>query len=359
MVEGKMDPKPAGELLGDLEAHLRVTPAGATVVEALGDAYAPILDSDGRTTAMALRALVALDPAHPLAGRIAKGLVALRKGGKWQSTQEAAWALVALDAYRKVQEKDAPDFDAAVFLGGTELLRAPFHGRSTKEAKTTVPAAKVVAATGATLAFQLEGRGRLFYEARLRYARREMPQAGLDRGFYVRKVVRSLRPEALRDALRVLPAASATQALAGDLVLVDLIVVTPDPREQVVIDDPLPAGLEPVDTLLATTARSLDVAGAGGEGEREDAEASDDDARASGRAWGAAWFHREMHDDRVLTFVEHMPAGMYHYRYLARATTFGTFVVPPTRAECMYEPEVFGRTGATVFAVRVGAGEAH
>jgi uncharacterized protein YfaS (alpha-2-macroglobulin family) len=59
-----------------------------------------------------------------------------------------------------------------------------------------------------------------------------------------------------------------------------------------------------------------------------------------------------MHDDRVLTFVEHMPAGLFHYRYLARATTHGTFVVPATRAECMYEPETFGRTGATTFEVK-------
>jgi uncharacterized protein YfaS (alpha-2-macroglobulin family) len=54
-----------------------------------------------------------------------------------------------------------------------------------------------------------------------------------------------------------------------------------------------------------------------------------------------------MHDDRVLTFVEHMPEGMYHYRYLARATTLGTYVVPPTKVECMYEPEVFGRNASS------------
>ena len=60
-----------------------------------------------------------------------------------------------------------------------------------------------------------------------------------------------------------------------------------------------------------------------------------------------------MRDDRVLFFVEHLAAGMYHYRYLARATTFGSFVVPPTRAEEMYTPEVFGRTGADL--IRIGA----
>ena len=100
--------------------------------------------------------------------------------------------------------------------------------------------------------------------------------------------------------------------------------MTPTPREQVVLDDPLPAGLEPVDASLATTAQSLDVDGAGRRrGRRRRASRPTTTRAARGAAWGSAWYHREMHDDRVLTFVEHMPAGMYHYRYLARATTVG------------------------------------
>jgi uncharacterized protein YfaS (alpha-2-macroglobulin family) len=136
------------------------------------------------------------------------------------------------------------------------------------------------------------------------------------------------------------------------MVLVDLIVVTPDPREQVVIDDPLPAGLEPVQTNLATTARSLDVTEAGGDGDESDYNKSDDDERANTRAYNYAWYHREFDDDKVLTFVDHMAAGMYHYRYLARATTVGTFSMPPAKAECMYEPETFGRTGGSTFEVK-------
>ncbi len=356
IVMAKMDPKQAQELLRDAEAHLRVTSTGATVVENVGDAYAPILDSEARTTALVLRSLVAIDPKHPLASRIARGLLGMRKGGAWGSTQEAAWALLALDAYRHGAEESAPRFDARVFLGKTKLFTAEFNGKSTKEAATSLTTAKLAEAQsqagGSTFAFDVDGSGKLFYEARLTYARKELPREGIDRGFFVRKVVRQVSPEALKDALATVPRTSATSATGGALVLVDLFVVTANPRDQVVIDDPLPAGLEPVDVGFATTAQSLDVSEPGGAGDDADESQSDDDAVSSGRAYGSAWFHRELHDDRVLTFVEHMAAGMYHYRYVARATTFGTFVVPPARAECMYEPDVFGRTGATVFEVR-------
>ncbi len=349
---GLMKMPSAKELLPDLEQHLRVTPVGATVVDNVGDRYARLLDSEGRTTAMVLRALTQVAPNHALVSRLARGLLGMRQGGRWRSTQETAWALLALDDYRKTREAASPDFDAVVYLAKDELFKASFHERTALEASTSLAASKVFGQGGGVLAFQVQGKGTLFYEARLRYARRELPKDPLDRGFYIRKMVRRVTPDKLREALKTLPAQSATSVAGGDLVLVDLLVVTPDPREQVVVEDPLPAGLEAIDARLQTSSRSLGVGEAGGEGDSADTEASDDNARSGGQAYNFAWYHREIRDDRVLTFVEHMAAGMYHYRYLARATTFGRYVVPPTRVEAMYQPEVFGRTGASVFEVK-------
>jgi uncharacterized protein YfaS (alpha-2-macroglobulin family) len=131
----------------------------------------------------------------------------------------------------------------------------------------------------------------------------------------------------------------------GDLVLVDLLVAAPGLRHFVVIEDPLPAGLEAVDVRLATTSAALDI-------DSDAAQSAVDAEPAAGSGFQSAWYRRELRDDRVLFFVDEMPAGLYHYRYLARATTLGRFVVPPTRAEEMYQPEVFGRTAAHTLEVR-------
>jgi uncharacterized protein YfaS (alpha-2-macroglobulin family) len=336
--------------------HLRLTPTGALVAENTGSAYATLLDSEARTTAIVLRALVAHDRADPIAPRLARGLLGVRKGGTWRSTQETAWALLGLHDYHDAAEAGTPDFDAKIFLGEALLGSQGFHGRSTRASSLELDASRAVRSGGAGLVFQVAGEGHLFYEARLRYARKTLPTTPLDRGFFVKKTVRALRPEELARALETTPEVGVAKAHGGDLVLIDLVVVTTDPREQVVIEDPLPAGLEAVDAHLATTARSLDI-GAGNPDRGDDRDDGDydgrpdDDARAMGRAFSWAWSRRELRDDRVLTFVEHMPAGVYHYRTLARATTVGTFVVPPTKAECMYEPETFGRTGASTFEV--------
>ena len=138
-----------------------------------------------------------------------------------------------------------------------------------------------------------------------------------------------------------------------------MIGVTSTPGNVVVVDDPLPAGFEAIDARLATSAPSLsldsqndnDGDGNGDEGEEGGDDDSSDDDVAMGRAYFSSAYVREVRDDGVLFFVDHMAAGMYRYRYLARATTLGRFILPPTRAEEIYAPEFFVRTAASSITV--------
>ena len=50
-----------------------------------------------------------------------------------------------------------------------------------------------------------------------------------------------------------------------------------------------------------------------------------------------------MRDERAEAFTPQLWEGAYELTYIARATTPGQFVVPPSKAEEMYSPEVFGR----------------
>jgi len=345
--------KQKGELIDtlqhELENGLRFEADAAYVAENLGDEYAVLMDSPARSGALVLRALIAAQPGHPLAAKLARGLLRQRRGGSWQSTQETAFALLALDGYRRAQERELPDFAARVWMGEAELLSASMSGRSTRSKGESIPAARLPASS--LLTFQKQGKGTLFYEARLKYARRSLPATPLDRGLFVQKTLRRVAPAEIERALGTLPDRSEARFTAGDLVLADLVVVTPSPREYVVIDDPLPAGFEAVDARLATTAAWLRVPGS----DDECLDCDSDDALAHGRAFLSSWFRREIRDDRVLFFVDHMAAGMYRYRYLARATTIGSFVQPPAKAEAMYTPEVFGRTAAGRIDVIGGA----
>jgi hypothetical protein len=338
-------------LLPELENSLRIENDAAFVGENVGDEYAVLMDSQARTAALVLRAILTVQPDHPLAAELARGLLIQRVNGTWRTTQETSYALLALDAYRKAQEKVVPDFQVKALLGQTAVLDAELRGRSLSNQQSRVDIAKVAGLQGASLVFEKRGTGTLFYQARLRYARRTLPPDTLDQGFFVQKALRPVTPEGLPQALASIAETSAPRFAGGDLVLADLVIVTPSPRDFVVVDDPLPAGFEAVDSHLATSSSALDLGESGGSpcGDCGDEESRDE--LAAGHTYFDDYTQRELRDDRVLFFVDHMAAGMYHYRYLARATTLGKFVLPSTRVEEMYTPETFGRNGATLVSV--------
>jgi alpha-2-macroglobulin len=361
---GKGSPQAQAELVRDLEGHIRVEGNRAVIAENVGDDYAMLMDSSTRTNALVLRGVLATRPNHSLAPRLVKGLLDQRKGGKWATTQDSAYALLAINEFRKAQEKDPPDFVAKAWLGNQQVLDNAMTGRSAVATHASVPASKVFDANGTVLAFQMTGerKGTLYYEARLTYAKREMPQTPLDRGLFVSKTMRVVSPESLETAVRTVPAPGTRfpEPKGGELVLVDLVIVNAQPREYIVVDDPIPAGLEAINSRFLTTAASLNIPESGQEDDavdrvvgREDEEEEEEveDRIARGDGYHASWFRQEIRDDRVLYFVDHMLAGMFHYRYLARATTPGTFMMPPTKAEAMYQPEIFGRTAGAILKV--------
>lgn len=107
-------------------------------------------------------------------------------------------------------------------------------------------------------------------------------------------------------------------------------------RYHVALVDPLPAGLEAVNPDLAVSASAPPT---------EDDDAVGGDTWPWWRWW--RWYdHAAFRDERVEVFGNVVWAGVYSYDYIARATTPGTFVVPPAKAEELYHPETFGR-GAT------------
>ena len=116
---------------------------------------------------------------------------------------------------------------------------------------------KLAGTRGASLLFEKRGTGTLFYQARLSYARRTLPTDTLDRGFYVQKALRPVTAEDLPEAMTHIAERSAERFPGGDLVLADLVIVTPSPRNYVVVDDPLPAGFEAVDSHLATSSLAI------------------------------------------------------------------------------------------------------
>ncbi len=344
---GGGDPAMGQTLVTELMNRAKQTAAEVHFEDADVQVHAPDWSSDTRTTAIALLLLADRLPDHPFTAKIARWLAAARdRAGAYRNTQEAAFTLLALSELLATKEKDVPDFKATVSLERDTLVAEPFKGRSLEPVRRAVPIKGLLGKAARTsLIFEKEGTGVLYYAATLRYAPLAVDQPALDRGIVVQRWFEPWR------------GGGATLSVkAGDLVRLRVRVATSQERRWVVVEVPLPAGLESVDPALATSARTPRAVSTGtttpanGNDEGVEGEDGDEDSPWATRFW-SPFNHRELRDDRVLLFADLLPPGVHEMTIAARATTPGTFVLGAARAAEMYTPEVFGRSTGGTFRV--------
>lgn len=347
MFVGQGDRAQARQLLTEILNHAQETPGGVHFEETDPRTYAALWSTDTRTTAIVLGLLVDVAPDHPFVGKIARWLGTARgEDGRYDTTQEAAFALASLVETTRVKEAAVPDFTAQVRLGEDTLVSQKFAGRSMKIERAQVPMSRLGA--GGDLAFRVDGTGVLYYGARLTYAPARMPTDPLDRGLTVQ---RWFEPYG--------GGGQSRRFFAGELVRVRVRIATSQQRHYAAIEVPLPAGLEAVDTTLASTAALPRTQADEGPGEGYEYESAEDlygdEQEQAFGPWAerfySPWSHTEIRDDRVLLFADQLPPGVHVASFVARATTPGHYVLPPAHAEEMYAPEVFGRSDGGTFEV--------
>ena len=293
-----------------------------------------LLSSNRRTDAILLDTLIADSPQSDLIPKLVNGLLAHRKQGRWGNTQENVFVLLALDRYFNTFESQTPDFVARIWLGDTYAGDHEYSGRSTERHETEIPMAYLVDPAlggGETqdLVLSKDGPGRLYYRLGLRYASTDLSLDPLDMGFVVQRNYEAVDdPEDVRQ-----DEDGVWHIRAGARVRVHLKMVADNRRYHVALVDPLPAGLEIVNPALAVSGSAPQ-------------DPSSSDYRYGWWWWGTWYEHQNMRDERAEAFTALLWDGVYDYTYIARATTPGVFVVPPAKAEEMYSPEVFGRSGS-------------
>jgi hypothetical protein len=310
-----------------------------------------VMHSSRRADAVLLESWMAHRPDSDLVQKLVRGLQNDRVKGRWANTQENVFVLMALREYFDEYESQTPNFVARMWLGDGYMGAHSYSGRTTERNRVDVPMKSVIEKTGegdsprAPLTIQKQGQGRLYYRIGLSYAPESLKLDPMSVGFAVERSY-----EAVDDPDDVTRRDDGTWVVkAGSRVRVTLEMAAPARRSHVALVDPLPAGLEAVNPALATT------------GSVPDEEEESGFGRGYGRIstfgispwWNPRWYeHQNLRTERVEAFATRLAGGVYTYEYVARATTPGEFVVPPAKAEEMYHPETFGRTGTTRMVVK-------
>lgn len=279
--------------------------------------------SDNKLTALALEALLEAPKGYPQAGKVVAWLMEARsKEGDWGDTHDNARVMEALYHYFKAQEKDRPNFEATAFVGKEQVQKASFLGRQLKVEKSSTPIVSSIERLAVGL--KKVGPGRLYYEMRLSYAAAKEPPAR-DEGLAVLKKISTLKGDSFPAQLK-----------AGETYMVTLTVVSPQDRRFVVVNDPVPAGCEVVQTQFET----------------ESAEMQRILSMAQSKLRNATFVHFEKYPDHVALFADGLQAGEHTFQYLVRANQPGKFTMPATKAEEIYHPEVFGTTMSRVVDIK-------
>jgi alpha-2-macroglobulin len=259
-----------------------------------------------------------LQKADAWVGLLMKGL---KPDGKWASTADTGWCLLALSKYYEKRER-----------GKTGTVKFSIDYGADKPSEVT--ASEDMAVSLAVDPRKLLEKGKIRvtgnsndlmnYTLSVTYPDLATEPSDLSRGFSLKKTIENLSG---KEEIRV-----------GDVLRVTLdigILASEYDRgfryEYFALEDPVPAGLVPINSELAT----------------EGAEKKRSEERYD--RWTNGYYeftpsHIEFRDDGVRVFKDHAWQGHYRYSYLARAVAAGEFWMRGSRISQMYDPDRFGKT---------------
>ncbi len=324
IVKGKGQSAMAAELRRSLNNAIKLEATSAHFEEPNPAGMEWTFYSNVKTTAAVLQAFVEIEGETGWAEKVVKYLLAERKIGRWRTTQENTYVFWALGTYFKVYEKETPNFSAQVLLDGKSVLNEVYKGRSLKTTASTTGYIGLRRQAELPLDFNKTGVGRMYYTVRMQYAPKQVPKPR-DEGIKVEKEFQDENGNVITNG----------NFSAGKLYRIKLTISSFQDRTHLVIDDPLPAGFEALNLDLATASLAT----------------PNITSRTSPWDYGGFNF-KELRDSRVAIYSDYFSKGSKSFTYVVRATTLGKFQLPPTKAEGMYAPEVFGNTAGQTIVVQ-------
>lgn len=334
-----------------IQAHANETGGKLVFSEDVDIAYQRILDSSLRANCAILSALLAYEdankgrvPASDIPYKLTQAITQARQQRDyWENTQENMFCMNALIDFRRAYEATAPQFTFRAALDGVPMGETQFRGVQDAPVDFQRPLQPGDTGSTATLTLQRQGQGRVYYATRLFYSPANLKTEPINAGM---EVHREYSVERGRGWLLL---ANPMTMQVGELVRVDLYLSLPTARHFVVVDDPVPGGLEPVNRDLATASQT-DADKAKGSYAGASFWFRHTDWREFGYThW--SFYHRELRHHAARFYAEYLPAGKYHLSYVAQAIAPGEFTVMPAHAEEMYHPDTFGQSPPAVLRV--------
>ena len=291
-------------------------------------------DSQVEQLALYLLNQLESDPDDAMVTRLVNTLLTRQRSGTWRNTADTNWAVLALSGTRDY-ENPRIDFTARAEAAGVTLVEEPLTGptdivrarASFENELKDIPRDKIV-----PLTITAADGGTLYYTATLRYSLPAEIIFPRDEGIGIHVEYFDTRGNRVE----------GTELVAGKTYRVEVYVSTTRTRNFLALRVPIPSRSEELDASFATTP-GYDEIPDGGE-------------RNGDRSETFAGIYRSyaarIYDNEVRFFWDTFPKGRQRADFLIRTTSAGVYPTPPATGECMYEPEIFGRTGGRLVIIK-------
>ena len=171
------------------------------------------------------------------------------------------------------------------------------------------------------------GTGRAYYTTEMKYAIPDEMQTNRDEGI---KIEYELYDYETGKIIQLTEGSSLVELISGKTYKVKVKITTLRDRSYLALRSPIPSGAEILDSTFVTSG-------------------SDAEISSSKRHWLS---NKSILDNEVQFFWDYFYSGKDEISYTFRATRRGVYPTPPVQAECMYEPEIFGRSDGLLFVIK-------
>jgi uncharacterized protein YfaS (alpha-2-macroglobulin family) len=282
---------------------------------------------DEEATARVVRALMSVNPHHPMIPKAVSWLSKAKHNGYWVCTKTTAVVIDALSFYIEKSGEFDPDYTATISLNGKALTSVKVVKTSLKNWSGKLVLSDSLIGKQNDLQFKIDGKGRLYYTVNLRYATNERPIKSASNGIVVgRKYTRLIYQQNRDGDWKVTREPFEGTLHGGDELEVAVTVKNNQSGEYMMLEDYFPSGMEILHKEQDWYSRWCGY-------------------------WWYGYDHKEARDDRMVWFVSNYGTDERTFSYLLRAETPGVFIALPARAELMYEPEVCGNSAETTVKI--------
>ena len=315
----------ATTLANEIRSYLQPDGRTVTVLRKTRSNMWEWYNSDAEQMALILEVLCKMNPNDQMVDKLIYTLLQNQSHGYWTNTAATSRVLEAIYAYIKGRKLDDTNYTAVVSVEGTKLMSGSFNGAAAKPKTLKLPFEDELISglpkdTAATVSFQKNGSGNLYYTMEMRYAMPDEYLTARDEGLKLEYTITDA------ETGEVVNKSNSMDCLlnltSGKIYKASIKLESHKNRDYVALRAPIPSGAEILDSSLVTTGTVEDRNELG---------------------WGHWLSNKTIRDNEVQFFWDSFSSGTATVNFTFRAARRGIYPVPPVQAECMYENETFGR----------------